>query len=170
MYLNAVSTSYDWLLQSSQSASDALKQGMFNNMWRQAGTSLPSMLNDPAQVAEVTALAAEGQAAAQANTSNSVMSLLGQEVIPHMRNWIEAILYAMFPVIVILMVVMTSDGAKKVLGGYMMSLAWIGMWPVLFAVINHLSLMYLKHKANALGLAPGVPFPLSARRLSMSRR
>ncbi|MGP8438176.1 conjugal transfer protein TraG N-terminal domain-containing protein [Paraburkholderia fungorum] len=161
MYMNAVSTSYDWLLQSSQSASDALKQGMFNNMWRQAGTSLPSMLNDPAQVAEVTALAAEGQAAAQANSSNSVMSLLGQEVIPHMRNWIEAILYAMFPVIVILMVVMTSEGAKKVLGGYMMSLAWIGMWPVLFAVINHLSLMYLKHKANALGLAPGVPFQLS---------
>lgn len=161
MYLNAVSTSYDWLLQSSQSASDALKQSMFNNMWRQAGTSLPAMLNDPSQVAEVTALAAEGQAAAQANTSNSVMSLLGQEVIPHMRNWIEAILYAMFPVIVILMVVMTADGAKKVLGGYMMSLAWIGMWPVLFAVINHLSLMYLKHKADALGLARGVPFQLS---------
>lgn len=161
MYVNTVATSYDWLLQSSQNASDALKQGMFNNIWRQAGTSLPAMLNDPSQVAEVTALAAEGQAAAQANTSNSVMSLLGQEVIPHMRNWIEAILYAMFPVVVILMVVMTTDGAKKVLGGYMMSLAWIGMWPVLFAVINHLSLMYLKHKASALGLAQGVPFQLS---------
>lgn len=161
MFVNAVGTSYDWLLQSSQNASDALKQGMFNNLWRQAGTSLPAMLNDPSQVAEVNALAGEAQAAAQANGSNSVMSLLGQEVLPHMRNWIEAILYAMFPVVVILMVVMTSDGAKKVLGGYMMSLAWIGLWPVLFAVINHLSLMYLQHKAAALSLAQGVPFQLS---------
>lgn len=161
MFVGAAGTSYDWLLQSSQNASDALKQGMFNNLWRQAGTSLPAMLNDPSQVAEVAALTAEAQAGAQANSSNSVMSLLGQEVIPHMRNWIEAILYAMFPVIVILMVVMTADGAKKVLGGYMMSLAWIGMWPVLFAVINHLSLMYLKHKAAALNLAQGVPFQLS---------
>lgn len=161
MFVGAVGTSYDWVLQSSQNSSDAMRQSMFNNMWRQAGTSLPAMLNDPAQVAEVAALSGEAQAAAQANGSNSVLSLLGQETLPHMRNWLEAILYAMFPVIVILMVVMTSDGAKKVLGGYMMSLAWIGLWPVLFAVVNHLSLMYLKHKANALSLAAGVPFQLS---------
>lgn len=161
MFVGAIGTSYDWVLQSAQNASSAMRQSMFNNMWRQAGTSLPAMLNDPAQVAEVSALAGEAQAAAQANGSNSVLSLLAQETLPHMRNWLEAILYAMFPVIVILMVVMTTEGAKRVLGGYMMSLAWIGLWPVLFAVINHLSLMYLKHKANTLALAAGIPFQLS---------
>jgi conjugal transfer mating pair stabilization protein TraG len=161
MFVGAVGTSYDWILQSSQNSSDAMRQSMFNNMWRQAGTSLPAMLNDPSQVAEVAALSGEAQAASQANGSNSVLSLLGQETLPHMRNWLEAVLYAVFPVIVIMMVVMTTEGAKKVLAGYMMSLAWIGMWPLLFAVINHLSLMYLKHKANALSLAAGVPFQLS---------
>ena len=161
MFMNATGASYDWILQSSQNSADAMRQAMFNNIWRQAGTTLPAMLNDPAQVTEVSALMGEAQAAAQANGSNSVLSLLGQETLPHMRNWLEAILYALFPVVAILMIVSSADGAKKILVGYMMSLAWIGLWPVLFAVINHLSLMYLKHKANALSLIAGVPFQLS---------
>ena len=161
LFMNAVGTANNWILQSTQGVSDSLKQSMFNNIWRQAGTSLPAMLNDPSQVAEVSALAGQAQAAAQANASNSILSLMGQETLPHMRNWMEAILYAMFPFVVILMVVASVDGAKKVLGGYMMALAWIGLWPVLFAVINHLSMMYLKHKTDALALSQGVPFQLS---------
>lgn len=161
LFIGAAGSSYDWILQSSQNASDALRQSMFNNIWRQASSTLPAMLNDPAQVAEVAALKGEAQAAAQANGSNSVLSLLGQETLPHMRNWLEAILYAMFPVVLVLMIATSAEGAKKIMGGYILSLAWIGMWPVLFAVINHLSLTYLKHKANALSLASGVPFQLS---------
>ena len=161
LYVNAIGASSSWVLHSSQQASDAINQAMFNNMWAQAGSSLPAMLNDPSQVAEVNALAGEAQAAVQGNTSNNIMALLGQETLPHLRNWIEAILYALFPIIIILMVTSTTEGAKKILGGYMMSLAWLGLWPVLFAIINHLSLMYLQHKANALSLAGGVPFQLS---------
>src|SRR5687768_13556164 len=78
-----------------------------------------------------------------------------------MRNWIEAILYALFPVVVILMVVVSTEGAKQIIGGYLMSLAWIGLWPLLFAIINHLSLMHLRYQARALELAAGVPFQLS---------
>jgi conjugal transfer mating pair stabilization protein TraG len=161
MYVAAAGSAYDWILQSSQNASDATRQSMFNNLWRDAGTNLPAMLNDASQVAAVAALSAEAQAASQANGSNSVMSLLGQETLPHLRNWIEAILYAMFPALVILTIVVDANGAKKVIGGYMMALAWIGLWPVLFAVINHLSMMYLRHKTNAMALAAGVPFQLS---------
>lgn len=161
MFINAAGVSYDWLLRSSQNASAAMRQSMFNNLWRQAGTALPAMLNDPAQVAEVAALTSQAQATTQANGSNSTMSLLGQETLPHMRNYLEAVLYAMFPVIVIFMVVVTTEGAKKIFAGYIMSLAWIGLWPVLFAVVNHLSLMYLQHKLAALSLSAGVPFQLT---------
>jgi conjugal transfer mating pair stabilization protein TraG len=69
----------------------------------------------------------------------------------------------MFPIIVVIMVMVSAQGSKQVLGGYMMSLAWIGMWPVLFAVINHLSMMHLRYKMRALELAAGagIPFQLS---------
>ena len=161
MFVSTVGTSYDWILNNSSSASDAMKQSMFNNIWKEAGTELPALLNDPARVAEVSALAGAAQAARQADGSNSTLSLLAQETLPHMRNWIEAIIYALFPVVVVLMVVSSTEGAKKIIGGYMMSLAWIGLWPILFAVINHLSLMHLRYKARALELAAGVPFQLT---------
>jgi len=161
MFVSTVGTSYDWILNNSSNASDAMKQAMFNNIWKEAGTELPALLNDPARVAEVNALAGAAQAARQADGSNSTLSLLAQETLPHMRNWIEAIIYGLFPVVVVLMVVSSTEGAKKIIAGYMMSLAWIGLWPILFAVINHLSLMHLRYKARALELAAGVPFQLT---------
>ena len=161
MFVSTVGTSYDWILNNSSNASDAIKQSMFNNIWKDAGTELPTLLNDPARVAEVSALASAAQAARQADGSNSTLSLLAQETLPHMRNWIEAIIYALFPVVVVVMVVSSTEGAKKIISGYMMSLAWIGLWPILFAVINHLSLIHLRYKARALELAAGVPFQLT---------
>lgn len=161
MFVSTVGTSYDWILNNSSNASDAMKQAMFNNIWKEAGTELPALLNDPARVAEVNALAGAAQAARQADGSNSTLSLLAQETLPHMRNWIEAIIYGLFPVVVVLMVVSSTEGAKKIIAGYLMSLAWIGLWPILFAVINHLSLMHLRYKARALELAAGVPFQLT---------
>lgn len=161
LFVSAVGTSYDWILNNASNASDAMKQAMFNNIWREAGTELPALLNDPARVAEVNALASAAQAARQADGSNSTLSLLAQETLPHMRNWIEAIIYGLFPVVVVLVVVSSTEGAKKIVAGYLMSLAWIGLWPILFAVINHLSLMHLRYKTRALELASGVPFQLS---------
>jgi len=161
MYASAVGTSYDWILASSASASDAMKQAMFNNLWREAGSELPALMSDPARVQELQNMAGAAQAARQADGSNSTISMLAQETLPHMRNWLEAMIYALFPLVVVLSVIVSQDGAKKMIGGYMMSLAWIGMWPVMFAVINHLSLMHLRHKMSALSLAQGVPFQLS---------
>lgn len=161
LFVSAVGTAYDWILNNASNASDAMKQAMFNNIWREAGTELPALLNDPARVAEVNALASAAQAARQADGSNSTLSLLAQETLPHMRNWIEAIIYGLFPVVVVLVVASSTEAAKKIVAGYLMSLAWIGLWPVLFAVINHLSLMHLRYKTRALELASGVPFQLS---------
>ncbi len=86
------------------------------------------------------------------------MSLLAQETLPHMRNWIEAILYSLFPVVLLLAVFLSAQGAWKLLGGYAMALVWIGLWPLLFAIINGLSLLHLKHKTAALNLSNNIPF------------
>ena len=161
MYASAVGTSYDWILTSSASASDAMKQAMFNNIWREAGSELPALMSDPARVQELQNMAGAAQAARQADGSNATISMLAQETLPHMRNWLEAMIYALFPLVVVLVVVVPQEGAKKLMGGYMMSIVWIGLWPIMFAVINHLSLMHLKHKMAALNLASGVPFQLS---------
>ena len=48
MFVATVGTSYGWILNSTQNASDAMKQSMFNNLWREAGTELPALLGDAA--------------------------------------------------------------------------------------------------------------------------
>lgn len=161
MFMSTVATSYSWLLDASQSSSDAMKQAMFNNIWRDAGPGIARAHDDPAAIADTNALIAEAEAARQANGSNSALSLLGQETIPHMRNWIEAITYGLFPLMVLLVILVPQEKAKFVLGGYFMILLWIGLWPLLFAIINHLSLMWLHYKLTALHLSSGVPFQLS---------
>lgn len=160
LFISTVGTSYDWILNNASHASDAMKQAMFNNIWKEAASELPALLNDPARVSEVNVLAGAAHAARQADGSNSTLSLLAQETLPHVRNWIEAMLYGLFPVVVVFMVISSTEGAKRIISGYLMSLAWIGLWPILFAIINHLSLIHLRYKARALELAEGVPFQL----------
>ena len=161
LFGSTVGTSYDWLLGSAASASEVLKQAMFNNLWRDAGSELPAVLGDSARLQELQSLQAAAMAAKQAEGQQNALSILGQEAIPHVRNWIEAILFAVFPIVVAMTVIASTEQARRVIGGYAMALAWIGMWPVMFAVINHLSMLHLKSKLAALGLAAGVPFQLS---------
>jgi conjugal transfer mating pair stabilization protein TraG len=161
MYIAAVGKSYDWILAASADSSAALRQGMFNTLWREAGSELPAMLNDPARIQEVNSLTSSAAAARAADGSNSSISLLAQESLPHMRNWIEAILIGIFPFVVLMMVVVSNEARKPIFKGYVSALAWIGLWPVMFAMINQLSLVLLQKKAAAMGLSAGVPFQLS---------
>ena len=163
MFANAIGSANTFLLKSGASASDSMKQAMFNNVWREAGTELPVLLNDPARAAQVSALAGAAQAAKQAQGSQNVISLLARDALPHIRNWIEAILYAIFPFVTILVLISPVEATKKILTGYFMGFVWIGLWPVMFAIINSLSLMLLQKKLAALQLASetGIPFQLT---------
>lgn len=163
MFANAVGASNDYLIKQTASASDSMKQAMFNNIWREAGSEIPVLLNDPARAAQVTALAGAAQAAVKAQGSQNVIALLARDSLPHIRNWIEAILYAVFPFVIILIIISSTENAKKIIIGYFMSFAWIGLWPVMFAIINSLSLMLLQKKIAALNLATlqGIPFQLT---------
>lgn len=163
MFLSSISITNSWLIGTSANASDSMKQAMFNNIWREAGSELPILLNDPARVAQVSAMAGVGQAAQKAAASQNIISSLAKETLPHMRNWIEAILIAMFPLVLVMILVSPANASRQILSGYFMGFFWIALWPVMFAIINSFSLMLLKKKFVALGLASqqGVPFQLT---------
>ncbi|WP_244135147.1 conjugal transfer protein TraG N-terminal domain-containing protein [Burkholderia sp. BCC0322] len=162
-FVNAIGDSYGFILQSSQNASSALRQAMFNNVWRQAGAELPAMLNDPARVAEVNALMSSAQAAVATNGSLSSMAILAKNTLPTVRNYAEAIIYAVFPLVLVLCLISGADAAKRILAMYAKSVAWISIWPLLFAVINGLSMIHLSHVMRSMSLQAGVPFGMSAK-------
>jgi len=158
MYVQALGTSYSWLLGSNQNASDAVKQAMFNNMWREAGTELPALINDPTRVAEITANAGMALGATQVQGNMSVVTKLAHEVIPQLRNWLEAILYCVFPVVLLLLVLSKAENMLSVLGSFFSSMLALGLIPLFFAIINHISMLLMQMKAKALQLANGIPF------------
>ncbi len=162
-FVNAIGDSYGFILQSSQNASSALRQAMFNNVWRQAGAELPAMLNDPARVNEVNALMSSAQAAVATNGSLSSMAILAKDTLPTVRNYAEAIIYAVFPIILVLCLISGGEGAKRILGAYAKTVAWVALWPMMFAVINGLSLMHLSHEMRSMSLQAGVPFGMAAK-------
>ena len=160
LFASTVATSYDWILSSNASASDAMKQSMFNAMWREAGTQIPTMLNDTASI-QASTLMGVGLAAQQAKGSQSVVTYLAQEAIPHTRNWLEAIALALFPVIVIMMIMVQVQSAIRILTAYFSTFVFLGMIPLIFAIINHLSLLNLSRKLKALQISDTIPFQLS---------
>lgn len=162
LFIQAVGDSSSWILNNAASTSSIIKQSMFNNMWREAGSEIPAMTGDNARLEQVNAVMGATQAAAQISGSQNTITLLAQEAIPHMRNWIEAIIYACFPLVVLLILLSPAEAALKILGGYAISILWLGLIPVMWAVINDLSLLHLKQKMVGLSLVNGgVPFQLS---------
>ncbi|WP_230677851.1 conjugal transfer protein TraG N-terminal domain-containing protein [Burkholderia gladioli] len=162
-FVNAIGDSYGFILQSSQNASSALRQAMFNNVWRQAGAELPAMLNDPARVAEVNALMSSAQAAVATNGSLASVAILAKDTLPTVRNYAEAVIYAVCPLVLIMCLVSGGDAAKKILAMYGKTIGWVSLWPVLFAMINGLSMIRLSHVMHSMSLQNGVPFGMAAK-------
>lgn len=158
MYAGALGQSYSWILGANQNASDAVKQAMFNNIMRSANSELPALINDPARIQEMIASGGAAMAAEQSKGSASVVSKLAFEAIPTIRNWLESILYSLFPICVLWLVIARPDNTLNILSAYLSSFIGLGLIPVFYTSLNHLSMVYLKKQAEAMDLSQGVPF------------
>lgn len=79
---------------------------------------------------------------ALANVSSDInyrtMAIIAENALPKLRTGIEAMTLAIFPALV-LIVIVTGHRAGLVIKSYVYMLAWIQLWPPLYAVVNHLS-------------------------------
>ncbi|MDX7882097.1 conjugal transfer protein TraG N-terminal domain-containing protein [Acinetobacter nosocomialis] len=158
MYVGALGQSYSWILGANQNASDAVKQAMFNNIMRSANSELPALINDPTRIQEIIASGGAAMAAEQSKGSANVVSKLAFEAIPTIRNWLESVLYSLFPICVLWLVIARPNNTLNILSAYLSSFIGLGLIPVFYTSLNHLSMVYLKKQAEAMELAQGVPF------------
>ncbi|MBF1164524.1 MAG: conjugal transfer protein TraG N-terminal domain-containing protein, partial [Dechloromonas agitata] len=63
------------------------------------------------------------------------MTALADETMPKLRNAVEILTYALFP-IVVLIIVISGQFAVTFLKAYLGSLLWVQLWPPLYAVTN----------------------------------
>lgn len=141
------------MLGASRTALDSVKQGMVLNAFTNSQATIAAMNNDPQATRISFAVTSAEQSSA---ISYRAMAEVAQAALPKLRNAVELITYAIFPV-VFLLIIAAGSKAGFVLKSYVMTLLWVQLWPLLYAIINFLMLSSDKTGLMAQLGGAGVP-------------
>jgi conjugal transfer mating pair stabilization protein TraG len=134
----SLATSTNYLLGVAASAQDTVKQAIVANFMIDAQYLLPAQLGDAASAQTNLAMA---QSLRSTSDSYKLMARIAESTMPKVRNAIELVQYAIFPVF-LLFVVISGHQAGGVIKSYATSLFWIQLWAPLYAVMNFIITMY----------------------------
>nr|WP_269153524.1 conjugal transfer protein TraG N-terminal domain-containing protein [Pseudomonas carnis] len=102
--------------------------------------------NDPATMVLAVGRA---QAIAQQNAAWINAGKVAEQTLPMLRNVIEALMYALFPILVLLLMLTGGRETLMALKGYISVLIWIQLWPPLYAVLNYMATIYAAYDLAA---------------------
>lgn len=130
-----------------------------NTLVNQAKRGLGRMGMEAGSTSAVMLGQAEAATFAGTNASFITQSRLAEEALPLIRNGIEAILYGIFPVVVLVMMVQSGPALVAAIKGFVFAFVWIQLWPPLYALVNYIgqvrSMQSLKIIVASMRGAPG---------------
>jgi conjugal transfer mating pair stabilization protein TraG len=132
LYKAQINSAYGTLANISNDATQMLQQAMTINSMKTSQMIAAQKL-DSASSAMVNY--AETQAAQSTNLNYLAMARMAEKAGPVVRNFIELIAYAVFPLLLVL-IMMTPEKGGTILKGYAMTLIWVQIIPALYAVLN----------------------------------
>lgn len=124
----ALTGSYTYYMNSSKSATDIIKQQIMTNTFFDAS-------------ADASTTTAVAMAEAGASKNYGVLHEVAQSAMPKLRNVVEVVIYAVFPIIII-MVILAGDKAGMALKSYFIAFLWIQFWAPLYAIMNYMISSY----------------------------
>jgi conjugal transfer mating pair stabilization protein TraG len=138
----------------SATAADIIRQNALINAVNDTSLLASQKVNDPA-----TMMLAIGRAQAVAQTNAAWINAgkVAEQALPVIRNVVEVVAYAMFPLMILLL--MLANGKDTVAGfkNYASVLIWIQLWPPLYAILNYAATMYaMRDLAAAANVGNGV--------------
>jgi conjugal transfer mating pair stabilization protein TraG len=142
-----------------QGAADLLRQNILINLVQDTNTLAGLRLNDPAATMLATARA---NATASTNASFITMGRIASQALPMIRNVIEAVIYAVFPFVLLLFLLAQGKGLALAIKSFVMSLVWIQLWPPLYAILNYVGTL-----ASAKNLAAAASLGTNGRGLTL---
>lgn len=95
---------------------------------------------------------AQSQATASTNAAYITQAKMAEESLPLIRNVIEGLIYACFPLLILLVLAQVGKAVVLALKGYLIALTWIQLWPPLYAVANYFQTQAIAKKLAAAGL------------------
>jgi conjugal transfer mating pair stabilization protein TraG len=127
-------------------AADLIRQNAVLNAIEDTGKIVGQKVNDPAAMVLAVGRA---QAVAQQNASWINAGKVAEQALPVLRNVVEAITYAMFPLFVLLLLLTSGRETMMAFKGYAAILIWIQLWPPLYAILNYMASIYASYDLAA---------------------
>ena len=135
-------------------AADLIRQNAVVNAINDTSNIVGQKINDPAAMVLAVGRA---QATAQQNATWINYGKVAEQALPVFRNVVEAVTYALFPLLVLLLLLTSGRETMIAFKGYAAILIWIQLWPPLYAVLNYMASIYAAYDlAAAADLGSGV--------------
>lgn len=153
---NQIYTAYarSQIATASSTASTLILQNAMINAVRDAAEMSCQQVNDPTCMLGATARA---NAVAQQNSAWINGAKIAADALPVIRNVAEALVYAIFPLVILLLFLSTGKHTVTMLLAYVSVLISIQLWPPLYAILNYMATMYSEMQtASAADLGSGV--------------
>lgn len=128
------------------SAADIIRQNAVINAINESSQITGQRINDPASL--LLSLG-RSQATAQANASWINAARMAEQALPIFRNTVEALTYAIYPLMVLLVLLAPVRESLGLVKTYALVLVWIQLWPPLYAVLNYVASVYSAHELAA---------------------
>lgn len=154
--LNAIPQAYivTQMQAASLGATGLLRQNALINAINDASEMRCQRINDPSCMMMATGRA---NAVAAQNAAWINGAKISEQALPIVRNAAEALTYAVFPIIVLLLFLTSGRGTITVLSGYLAVLVSIQLWPPLFAVLSYMGSIYAQFdQAAAVDIGGGL--------------
>ncbi|RTL56482.1 MAG: conjugal transfer protein TraG [Rhodocyclaceae bacterium] len=130
----------------SATAADLIRQNAMLNAIEDTSRIVGQKVNDPA--AMVLAMG-QAQASAQQNATWLAYGKVAEQALPVFRNVVEAVTYALFPLLVLLLLLTSGRETMLAFKGYAAVLIWIQLWPPLYAILNYMASVYAAYDLAA---------------------
>lgn len=127
------------LANASATAADLIRQNAMLNAINDTSKLVGQKINDPASMVLAVGRA---QAVAQQNASWLNYGKIAEQSLPVFRNVIEAITYALFPLVMLLLMMTSGRETMLAIKSYVSILIWIQLWPPLYAILNYMASIY----------------------------
>jgi len=138
-----------WLVDASYSASDVIAQNAMINSFKD-GSALDFVRSgDTSGLLMNQAMSTTYR---QKNSAFITNAKIAEQALPVIRNVIEAVTYALFPLLVLLMFLTTGRDTIAAFRNYATVLIWIQLWPPLYAVLNFMAGIYASYDLAAAGV------------------
>ncbi|ASQ15759.1 conjugal transfer mating-pair stabilization protein TraG [Enterobacter cloacae] len=142
LFTEMLGDSYNYFHRTSLTSTEIIRKNVIMNGLRSGLESFSALSGDTAGLVNV----ATQTSMAKMRLSQATSASIAANTLPVMYSVLLGMTIALFPVLIVLAVV--SSLSWTIIKGYVYTIAYLQMWPILFSILNHSMNFYLQGKLS----------------------